>query len=92
MPANPKYLTKSPWTRLSRILAGTLGGYTAMISFHLLLAKLFPAAKVVATAFFTGYLMWAVLLLIAFITPKPWQVWLAYAGLTLLCSLPYLIS
>jgi hypothetical protein len=92
MPANKKYLTRSPWIRLSKILAGVVGGYAVMFSFHLLLAIIFPEEHVIATSFFTGYTMWAILLLTAFIVKNVWKVWGVYAGLTLLFSLPYLIS
>ena len=51
MPANKKYLTKSPWLRLSKILAGVVGGYAVMFSFHLLLTKVFPKEQVIATSF-----------------------------------------
>jgi hypothetical protein len=91
MPANKKYLTKSPWLRLSKILAGTLGGYAVMLSFHLLLSKIFPREGVVVTSFFTGYILWAFLLLGAFLVRNVWKVWLTYLGLTLLFSLPFLI-
>jgi len=92
MPANKKYLTKSPWLRLAKILAGVVGGYTVMFSFHLLLTKLFPQENVIATSFFTGYVLWAILLLVAFLVRNVWKVWAAYAILTLLFLLPYLIS
>lgn len=92
MPANKKYLTKSPWLRLSKILAGVVGGYTVMFSFHMLLTKIFPQENVIATSFFTGYILWAILLLMAFLVKNVWKVWAAYAALTLLFSLPFLIS
>lgn len=92
MPANKKYLTRSPWIRLSKILAGVIGGYTVMFSFHLLLTILFSEKFVIATSFFTGYILWAILLLAAFLIQNHWKVWGLYAGLTLLFSLPYLVS
>ncbi|MCD9016658.1 hypothetical protein [Parachryseolinea silvisoli] len=92
MPANKKYLTKSPWLRLAKILAGVVGGYTVMFSFHMLLTKLFPKENVIATSFFTGYILWAILLLVAFLVRNVWKVWAAYVILTLLFLLPYLIS
>ncbi|TGE21016.1 hypothetical protein [Hymenobacter metallicola] len=91
MPANTKYLTKSPWLRFSKIMAGTVGGYAVMLSLHLLLTTIFPRENVVVTAFFTGYILWAFLLLWAFIARNVWKVWATYIGLTLLFSLPYLI-
>jgi hypothetical protein len=92
MPANKKHLTKSPWLRLAKILAGVVGGYTVMFSFHMLLTKVFPQENVVATSFFTGYILWVMLLLVAFLVKNVWKVWVAYALLTLLFSLPFLIS
>lgn len=92
MPANKKHLTRSPWLRLAKILAGTVGGYAVMFSFHLSLTKLFPAEEVIATSFFTGYLLWAVLLLLAFLAKSVWKVWAAYAILTILFSLSFLLA
>jgi hypothetical protein len=92
MPANKKYLTKSPFLRLSKILAGTCGGYTVMISFHLALSTFLPKDAVVVTSFILGYVMWAFLLLWAFVAKNVWRVWLTYIVLTLLFLLPYLCT
>lgn len=92
MPANKKYLTKSGWLRLSKILAGSVGGYAVMISFHVFVANILPRDEVVITAFFTGYLLWAFLLLWAFIAENVWKVWLTYIALTLLFHAPYLLK
>jgi len=92
MPANKKYLTKSGWLRLSKIGAGVLGGYAVMMSAHLLLARIFPPSKVIITSFITGYILWAFLLLWAFIAPHVWKVWLVYLLLTLIFLLPYIIQ
>lgn len=92
MPANKKYLTKSPWLRTSKILAGAVGGYTVMLSFHLLLCQLFPRQGVIVTSFFTGYILWAFLLLWAFLAKNVWKVWATYLLLTFLFSMPYLIA
>ena len=92
MPANKKYLTKSPWLRLLKIIVGFIGGYIVMFSFHLMLTKIFPQENVIATAFFTGYILWAILLLVAFLIQNVWKVLAAYTVLTLLFSIPLLIS
>jgi hypothetical protein len=89
MPANKKYLTTSGWLRFSKIMAGFGGGYAVMLSLHLLLTLVFPRQNVLATAFFTGYILWAFLLLWAFVARSVLRVWLIYAGLTLLFALPY---
>ena len=92
MPANKKYLTQSPWLRLSKILAGTAGGYAVMMSFHLLLTFVLPKEGVIATSFFTGYILWAFLLLYAFIAQNVWRVWMLYIVLTILFAAPYLLK
>ncbi|MGJ1268045.1 hypothetical protein ACR78F_06640 [Sphingobacterium spiritivorum] len=92
MPANKKYLTKSPWLRLSKILAGFAGGYVVMLSFHLCLMYIFPQENVIITSFITGYILWAFLLLWAFVADNIWKVWLTYIALSLLFSIPYLLK
>ncbi|MFC7524212.1 hypothetical protein ACFQRK_09680 [Parapedobacter sp. GCM10030251] len=77
MPANKKYLS-SPWQRFLKITAGFVGGYFVMLSLHLLLTQLFDQRNVVVTAFITGYLLWAVLLLMAFLSKNGWKVWGIY--------------
>lgn len=92
MPANKKYLTKSPWLRLSKILAGMAGGYAVTLSLHLFFASFLPKENVIITAYITGYVLWAFLLLYAFVAQSVWRVWAIYIVLTLIFSLPYLLK
>lgn len=92
MPANKKYLTKSPFERFLKITAGFIGGYCVMISFHHLFGYIFEPKYVVITAAITGYILWAVLLLLAFLAEKAWKIWLWYILLTVLFSLPILLK
>jgi hypothetical protein len=92
MPANKKYLTKSPWLRLSKILAGSVGGYAVMMSLHLFFTAFLPKENVIITAYFTGYILWAFLLLYAFIATNVWRVWALYILLTVVFALPYLLK
>ncbi|RZK57665.1 MAG: hypothetical protein EOO87_02255 [Pedobacter sp.] len=89
MPANKKYLTKSPWLRLAKILVGTIGGYTLMLSLHLLICKVFPQKDVIVTSFITGYILWAILLLLAFLSNNIWKIFTIYLVLTLIFSALY---
>ncbi|SKC04834.1 hypothetical protein SAMN05660841_03876 [Sphingobacterium nematocida] len=91
MPANKKYLS-SPFQRFLKITAGFIGGYTVMLSFHLLLTSVFEKKNIIITAAFTGYTLWAVLLLIAFLSKNGWKVWAGYIILTLAFALPYLLK
>ncbi len=92
MPANKKYLTKSHFERFLKITAGFIGGYAVMISFHHLFGYVFEPKHVVITAAITGYILWAVLLLMAFLAERAWKIWLLYIVLTLLFSIPVLLK
>ncbi|WP_262250174.1 hypothetical protein [Parapedobacter soli] len=81
MPANKKYLS-SPGQRFLKITAGFVGGYFVMLSLHLLLTRIFRQEHVVITAFITGYILWAVLLLLAFLSKSGWKIWGVYLVLS----------
>jgi len=89
MPANQKYLTKSPWLRLAKILIGLIGGYAVMLSLHLVICKIFPQRDVIVTSFVTGYVLWATLLLLAFLAKSVWKILTVYLVLTLIFSAGY---
>ena len=89
MPAKKKYLTKSPVVRLMRITAGFFGGYAVSVSLHLLLARYFNPGDVLITAYFSCIMLWAVLLLLAFLVDKVWKIWLIYALLTFVFCIPF---
>ena len=91
MPANKKYLS-SPFQRFLKITAGFIGGYAVMLSFHIMLTFIFEKKNVVITAAFTGYILWAVLLLFAFLARNGWKVWGLYILLTFAFALPYLLK
>ena len=91
MPANKKYLS-TPLQRFLKITAGFIGGYAVMLSFHVLMTYIFRREHVVMTAAFTGYIFWAVLLLLAILAKNGWKVWGLYMLLTLLFSIPYLLN
>ncbi|MCU7695574.1 hypothetical protein ACFSPU_12365 [Haoranjiania flava] len=88
MPANKKYLTRSPWQRILKISAGFIGGYAVMISFHMLLAEFIDKKHIVITAAVTGYILWSLLLLLAFLAKNGWKVWGIYIALTMLFAAP----
>lgn len=91
MPANKKHLS-SPFQRFLKITAGFIGGYVVMLSFHVLLTTFFEKKDVVMTAGFTGYLLWAVLMLLAFLSKSGWKIWGFYIFLATVFSLPYLLK
>ena len=88
MPANKKYLS-TPFQRFLKITAGFVGGYVVMLAFHVLVTHIFERKDVVIMACFTGYLLWAVLLLLAFLAKNGWRIWGIYLLLAAIFSLPY---
>ena len=92
MPANPKYLTRSGWTRASKIIAGILGGFTVSTSFHLMLTVFMNRPNVLITMTFSGFIVWVALMILAFLEEKPWKIWTIYLVLTTLFSLVIFLS
>lgn len=86
MPANPKYLAKSNWQRFAKISAGILGGYMVSMSLHLALASWLNHINVIVTLAFTGFILWAILMIFAFLAKNGWKIWAIYLLTTLLFS------
>lgn len=92
MPANKKHLETSPLQRFLKLTAGCIGGFYLTITFHMFFMYFFEAKPVYTTMFFTGFILWAVLFILAFIAKNGYKIWAIYAVLTLLFYLPYLIQ
>ncbi len=84
MPPNPKYLTRSKWQRFAKISAGFLGGFLVTISFHVALGAWFSRSYVVITGYFSIFLLWAGLMILAFLSRNGWKLWGIYLLITLL--------
>lgn len=87
MPANKKHLTKSGWQRFAKISAGFLGGYLVTVSLFLALAYWVDHKAVLLTLRFGGFMLWAALLVVAFLGRNGWKTWGIYLLLTLVFSL-----
>ncbi|MCD9573716.1 hypothetical protein [Flavobacterium soyae] len=87
MPANPKYLTLAFWPRFAKITAAILGGYFVSVTFHLALASWFNRADVLMTMAFSGFILWVVLMVLAFLAKSGWKIWGIYILLSLVFSL-----
>ncbi len=92
MPANKKHLETSAWQRFLKFTAGCIGGFFLTITFHMFFMYFFEAKPVYTTMFFTGFILWAVLFILAFIAKSGYKIWAIYAVLTILFYLPYLIK
>ena len=77
--------------RFLKITAGFIGGYAVMMAFHLVLTLFVDKKHIVMTAGVTGYILWAVLLLLAFLSKNGWKIWGLYLFIFLLLAGPYLL-
>ncbi len=87
MPANKKYLTKSPWQRFAKITAGFIGGYLVTLSLFMTLSFWLDHRAVLLTLRAVGFMLWAGLLIVAFLAKNGWKVWGLYLLVTLLFAL-----
>jgi hypothetical protein len=87
MPANSKYLTPAFWPRFAKITAAILGGYLVSTTFHLALASWFNRPEILMTMAFSGFILWVVLMVVAFLAKSGWKIWGIYILLSLVFSL-----
>ncbi|WP_165748065.1 hypothetical protein [Cellulophaga sp. Z1A5H] len=85
MPANKKYLS-SNWQRFAKITAGIIGGYLVSISSNIALAYVINHTAIIITATFTGFILWVVLMIVAFLAKNGWKIWAIYLLITLVFS------
>lgn len=83
MPANRKYLTTSKWQRFAKISAAILGGYLVSATFHIALASWFNHVTVIITSTYSAFIVWATLMIFAFLAKNGWRIW----GIYILVSL-----
>lgn len=83
MPANKKYLTPSTSQRFAKISAAILGGLIVAVTFHMALASWFNHVTVIITSTFSAFILWAILMVVAFLGKSGWKIW----GIYLLASL-----
>lgn len=84
MPANKKYLTRTPLERFLTITAGFAGGYMVTESLHMALAVWLDTGSMLITLRYAGFIVWAGLFIVALISRKAWKIWLLYLFLTAL--------
>lgn len=87
MPANKKYLTKSVSQRIAKMSAGLVGGYLVTVSLHIALSYWIDHVNVLLTLRFGGFILWAGLLVFAFIGKNGWKTWAIYLMITFIFAL-----
>ena len=89
MPANKKHLS-SRGQRWLKITAGLIGGFLITILFHNLIGLPFKEkGGIIITSAYTSFIMWAILMIVAFMFKNGWKIWGIY--LILIISFYYLI-
>ena len=84
MPANKKYLS-SPGQRVLKISAGVLGGLMVTILFHNAIASLLiNKGWLIITSAYSSFLLWVLLLILAFMAKNGWKVWSGYLSLIII--------
>lgn len=86
MPANSKYLS-SPKQRLLKVTAGILGGYLVTVTLHLALAYVFDHVTIIVTSSYTGFILWVILMILAFLVKNGWKIWAIYLTFSILFSI-----
>lgn len=87
MPANPKYLNPKFSHRLATISAAIVGSLMITLSFHFALAVWFDKVTVIITSTFTAFVLWVVLMMLAFMAKNGLKIWGIYLLVTLIFSL-----
>ena len=87
MPANKKYLSSSR-QRALKITAGILGGLIITILFHNAFASLLEEKGwLIITSAYSSFLVWILLMVIAFMSKNGWKIWGIYLSLIILFSI-----
>ncbi len=93
MPANPKYLTKSPWQQFAKISAGILGGYLITALLHMILAIWIPLHnEVLITSIFSLFIVWCVLLIVPYLFENGWKAWGIYGASIIMLYVLYFFA
>tara|TARA_R110000765_G_scaffold378822_1_gene469768 strand:- start:1702 stop:2001 length:300 start_codon:yes stop_codon:yes gene_type:complete len=87
MPANSKYLNPSFWQRFSKITAATIGGFIVSILSHLAIASWFEHVNVIITSTYTSFILWACLMIVAFLAKNGWKIWGIYLFISLILAI-----
>lgn len=83
MPAQKKYLSKSPLERLLKISAGFVGGFMVTESMHMAIGVWTHMGNALMTLRYAGFILWASLFIVALIARRGWKIWLIYLTITM---------
>lgn len=81
MPANPKYLIKSPWAKAVKLVTAIVATYYTSLFFHLCLAIFTDATIVLNTMYYSHYFLWVTLSITVYLFKSAWKALLFYSVL-----------
>lgn len=92
MPANKKYLS-SNGQRFLKISAGVLGGLSITVLFHNAIASLLIDKDwLITTSAYSSFIIWALLVILAFMSKNGWKIWGIYLFFIMAFSLIIYLS
>ncbi len=84
MPANKKHLSNSG-QRILKITAGIIGGYIVTVLFHNAIGGLLQEKEgLIITSAYSSFILWAALIVLAFLSKNGWKIWGIYILLIVL--------
>lgn len=92
MPANKRHLS-TRGQRISKTLAGIIGGYIVTMALHLLVAVIWSASPAwIQTTTYSAFSMWVAAIIVALLFKSAWKIWSLYGIISLISfTLIYLL-
>lgn len=86
MPANERYLS-TRLQRISKTLAGIIGGYFVTVGIHLVFGAVLGTGAVwIQTTTYSAFSLWITTIIVALLFEKAWKVWGLYLMIIIICS------
>ena len=87
MPANKRHLG-TRGQRISKSLAGIIGGYIATMAIHLVVGAIWGSSNAswIQTTTYSAFTLWIMTIIAALLFRKAWKVWALYITITISCS------
>lgn len=86
MPANKRHLGRRG-QRISKTLAGVVGGYFAAVAIHLAVGAIWESsASWIQTMTYSAFSLWIAAIVVALLFKKAWKVWSLYLLVAASCS------
>lgn len=86
MPANKRHFG-TRMQRISKTLAGIIGGYLATIALHLVVGVIWGSSPSwIQTTTYSAFSLWIAAIVAALLFKKAWKVWVLYLLIIVSCS------